>query len=221
MEVNYKSDFKIKLRLSNCLGEDIGIPNFNWRVEIFSGFKVNTYKASYAGGLYTNAYADIKDGHVWIVCQDHSLSPGQVTLEFIADIPDSTYPSGHKSVAIICKTGMTLANLPDDSMTCCAYLTQADICLPVCKTTANEQEPYVIVAPEICWIERKWNEETGQYDEIQHLLSEELLSPEYKEKLDALLRLGFTSIGEGLNVTDETLDVNVLSQEEIKEIVKK
>lgn len=46
-EVYYKNDFDFVLRLLDVDGREVGWPDFDWRIKLYTTIKPNAYEASY------------------------------------------------------------------------------------------------------------------------------------------------------------------------------
>lgn len=58
MKVNYKSDFDAILRLTDCEGNDLGWPKFDWKAKFYTFSLSNVFTASCIGGVTENCYND-------------------------------------------------------------------------------------------------------------------------------------------------------------------
>lgn len=92
-KINYKSDFDFILNLTDCRGENIGIPQYDWEARFYTSSQTDAFVASYKNGTYTNCFDD--DGKLHIVCDNHGLPSGTLRCEFIAELPNDIYPDGH------------------------------------------------------------------------------------------------------------------------------
>lgn len=95
-KINYKSDFDFILRLRDGAGADIGWPDYDWVARFYTSMKVNAIEVSCIGGRCQNCYND--DGRIHVVMNHHTLSPGILTVEFSAMIPNDTYPDGDEVI---------------------------------------------------------------------------------------------------------------------------
>lgn len=89
-EINYKSDFDFILTLRTCAGEDIGFPDYNWHAQFRTTNSNIVFTASYKDGECTNCFND--NGKIHIVANAHGLRPGELTVEFFAELPNDIYP---------------------------------------------------------------------------------------------------------------------------------
>ncbi len=107
----YKSRNPIRLKLYDRFGNDIGIPPYDWKASVCAGSKFDVmYEAACTGGRYTNAFADLQDGHVWLYSPDCLLSPGRILIDFMAYVPDDTMPGGIREVAALIDTLVPLTD---------------------------------------------------------------------------------------------------------------
>lgn len=49
-KINYKSDFDFILTLVDAKGNDIGFPDFDFSIKLWTGSKANALVASHSGG---------------------------------------------------------------------------------------------------------------------------------------------------------------------------
>lgn len=104
-QVNYKSDFDVLLNVKDSAGEDIGFPDFDFLVT----FRTNGQKVFEAGqvGGVKRGVSDVS-GKVRIAFDNHGLMPGELKMEFRADVEDVIYPDGKKLTVINVPTNITL-----------------------------------------------------------------------------------------------------------------
>lgn len=99
--INYKSDFDFVARLMVTAPDgtttDIGFPNYDWELRIYSGCNGYTqFVASAKGGKLKNCVND--NGQLRIVCDNHELRVGVLYAEFYAYLPNDIYPDGEQLV---------------------------------------------------------------------------------------------------------------------------
>lgn len=103
--INYKSDFDFILHLYSCLVDaegkevkgsrkELGWPDYDWTAKFWTASKANAYTASCIGGECVNCRED--NGMIRIVVNDHHMGPGQLKVEFRAELPDGLYPDGYQ-----------------------------------------------------------------------------------------------------------------------------
>jgi len=91
-KINYKSDFDFILRLRSCDGQEVGWPGYDWTAKFYTSQKVNPFMASCRDGVCVNCYND--NGQIHIVCNNHRLGAGRLSVEFHAELPNGIYPDG-------------------------------------------------------------------------------------------------------------------------------
>lgn len=96
MKVNYKSDFDAILRLTDCEGNDLGWPKFDWMAKFYTYSLGNVYTASCIGGVTENCYND--GGGIHVVFYNHKLAIGSLQCEITVELPDGRYPDGYRRV---------------------------------------------------------------------------------------------------------------------------
>lgn len=96
VEINYKSDFDFILRLIDCRGNEVGVPEYDWHANFYTSSQTESFVASCLDGKYTNCFDD--NGKIHIVCNSHNLLPGTLKVEFVAEIPNGIYPDDFERV---------------------------------------------------------------------------------------------------------------------------
>ncbi len=112
--INYKSDFDFILFVKDAEGNDIGFPDYDWRVLLFTE-KTKIYEASFIDGKHLNCFND--NGHIHIVCDRHCMSPGILTFEFYAMLPNPIYPDGVRMLVTPDSETIRLVNGKGDDAT--------------------------------------------------------------------------------------------------------
>lgn len=96
MKVNYKSDFDAILRLTDCEGNDLGWPKFDWKAKFYIFSLSNVFTASCIGGVTENCYND--GGGIHVVFDNHKLAIGSLQCEITVELPDGRYSDGYHRV---------------------------------------------------------------------------------------------------------------------------
>lgn len=96
MKINYKSDFDFILRLTDCEGNDLGWPKFDWKAKFYTFSLSNVFTASCIGGVTENCYND--GGGIHVVFDNHKLAIGSLQCEITVELPDGRYSDGYHRV---------------------------------------------------------------------------------------------------------------------------
>lgn len=91
-KINYKSDFDFILKLTDCLGETVGWPDWDWEARLYTQNKANAYVASCMGGVYLNCFND--GGRIHVVVDSHRMGTGRLIVELRGRFPNGIYPDG-------------------------------------------------------------------------------------------------------------------------------
>ena len=89
-KVNYKSDFDFILKLTDCRGNAVGWPQYDWTAVFWTATRANSFTASHHGDELVNCFED--NGQIHIVCNSPRMGRGVLRVEFHAEIPDAIYP---------------------------------------------------------------------------------------------------------------------------------
>ena len=102
-KINHLSDFdfilKLNLQDENGNAVEVDFPQYDWELTLSTGLAClasRTYKASCINGECVNCYND--NGLLHIICNNHNLNVGQLTIEFKSHIPNDIYPDGIQTV---------------------------------------------------------------------------------------------------------------------------
>ena len=105
-QINYKSDFDFILPIADCKGNDIGFPEFDFTIKLWTSSKANSFSASCVNGECLNCFND--DGKLHIVVNRHHLGPGTLKAEIFASLPDALYPDGTRDICCPQELGISL-----------------------------------------------------------------------------------------------------------------
>lgn len=126
-KINFKSDFDFVLRLRDCAGRDVVWPDYDWSVILWTEDRSRGFIAKCVAGVAENCYND--NGHIHIVADNHRLAPGNIKMEFTAEIPDEKYPDGFHRLVRSENLGIRL--VCDDCE--CSGIFDAELTLPYIK----------------------------------------------------------------------------------------
>lgn len=111
--VYYKSDFDFILKMKDTQGNDLGWPDFDWELKLYTNSKVNAFVVSCKSGEAVNCYND--NGKIHVVADNHGLGVGKMSYELIIDKEDDTYEDGYKREVIPGTLAIELTNSAGDS----------------------------------------------------------------------------------------------------------
>lgn len=98
-KIHYKDDFKFWVRLLDGRGEELGVPEWDWELRVrTTRLYGRCFVASRRDGVMVNCYAD--GGRICVVCDDHGLEPGVVSVEFCAEVPEGMFPDGSRLTVV-------------------------------------------------------------------------------------------------------------------------
>lgn len=108
-QIYYKSDFDFELRVYDSEGRDIGIPPYDWELELWTeGNRANSYIASFKGGEFVNAREN-DAGRAQIYVQGHRLGEGELRGELRVGLIEEHYAERKKTEYAIGALGITLS----------------------------------------------------------------------------------------------------------------
>ena len=110
MDINYRSPIDFTIDLYDAGGRRIGWPDWDWHAIVHSGLKANAAAFSRSGETLVNCmeYGD----RIRVIVPRHNLTPGPVTVELTALIPDPLFPGGIREVPVRFRTGISLVSSP-------------------------------------------------------------------------------------------------------------
>lgn len=89
-KINYLSDFDFILDIYDAKGEEVGIPDYDFTAVIYTTAKSNGWTISQKRGKLSGCYND--GGKLHVVCDNHSMQPGKLKIDFTAELPNGIYP---------------------------------------------------------------------------------------------------------------------------------
>ena len=125
--INYKSDFDFILHLFSCNGKELEFPPYDFTVYLYTANRNNPFVAYCKNGVCKNCYDD--EGKIHIVMDSHGLYPGDLKIEFVAEIPNDIYPDKEKRLVIVGPTEIRLVSGTSD----CPSKAEAELILPAIK----------------------------------------------------------------------------------------
>lgn len=91
-KINYKSDFDFILRLTDCAGNEVGFPPYDWEARFYTSNKANMFVASCKGGVCIGCFND--EGQIHVVVNDPHMGLGSLNVELRIALPNDIYPDG-------------------------------------------------------------------------------------------------------------------------------
>lgn len=87
--INYKSDFDFPIRAVGENGVPLDLSKYDWELTLMTANSKRTFIASHNSGEWVNCESD--DMGARIVCDNHGLDVGKVSMELAMDIPDKRH----------------------------------------------------------------------------------------------------------------------------------
>lgn len=145
--INYKSDFDFILHLYSCLVDSDGKevegsrkelewPDYDWTARLYTSVRSNAYIASCIGGVATNCYND--NGKIHVVVDGHHIGPGQLRVEFTAELSREIYPDGAQRKVFAQLLDIELVTGHGD----CPSAAEAELLLPFIKGDKGDKLTY-------------------------------------------------------------------------------
>lgn len=113
-KINHKSDFDVLLHITDANGAEVGFPAFDFAA-VFKTSGGGVYEAGQQDGEKINV-SDVS-GKVRVAFDGHNLKPGNLSLEFSANVADPSYPDGKKLTVIPVKTDIVLVGTEATAIT--------------------------------------------------------------------------------------------------------
>lgn len=143
MKVNYKSDFDFIATITDCTGKDVGVPQCDWTIQLYTNPGLNMYVASHKDGVFANCLVD-DEGRLHIVCDNHGLQAGSLRCRITMEVPNSDYPDGYKRVVNVVDTGIELIEGRFE----CECSVEANLILPYIKGDKGDPFTFEDFTPE-------------------------------------------------------------------------
>lgn len=141
-KINYQSDFDFILKLTDCNGKEIGVPDYDWVAKFYTTAYTQVFTASCIKGVYTNCFDD--NGQIHVVCDNHGLSNGVLYCEFTAELPNDIYPDGNERVVSPEPIGIELVRGKGD----CSDDIDAELVIPYIKGEKGDRGEQGPVGPQ-------------------------------------------------------------------------
>ncbi len=135
-KINYRSDFKTRLKLTDHSGTEIGWPGYDWEAFFYTGSRSTAYRVGCMDGTPVNCRRD--GDRVMAVFDNHQLGPGRIRADFHSYIPDPDYPDGTQHVVTPLELEIELVAGPGDVPTAA----DATVPLPVVNGGFVPEEHY-------------------------------------------------------------------------------
>lgn len=105
---NFKSDFDFVLSFLDGEGNDVGFPDFNWRMTLYTKSKELSYEVSHQYGENTNCRNE--EGKIHAYIDRHEFPVGELLFELEVEIPDKGFPDGSRKVFVRDSTDIEIVN---------------------------------------------------------------------------------------------------------------
>lgn len=105
-KINYKSDFDFPINAVGANGVPLDLSKYDWELTLMTANSKRTFIASHNSGEWVNCEAD--DMGARIVCDNHGLDVGKVSMELAVDIPDALFPDTMRHIVSKIDSGIYL-----------------------------------------------------------------------------------------------------------------
>lgn len=112
---NFKSDFDFILSLLDGEGNDVGFPDFNWRLTLYTQSKDLSYEVSRQYGENVNCRNE--EGKIHAYVDRHEFPVGELLYELEVEIPDAGFPDGSRRVVVRDTTDIEIVNEKGQTLT--------------------------------------------------------------------------------------------------------
>lgn len=133
--INHESDFDFLLPLTDCQGNDLGWPDWDWEVRLWTTSPADSYRVGCRGGVPYGCFND--GGRVHVVVNKHGLRPGVLRAKAVALLPNGIYPDGIQRLVRPGTISIELVRGAGD----CPTATEIELMLPFIKGPQGEQGP--------------------------------------------------------------------------------
>lgn len=106
-KINYKSDFDFPIKAVGVDGVLLDLRNYDWELTLMTANSKNTFTATHNSGEWVNCVSDDMGG-ARIVCDNHGLDVGKVSMELAVDIPDKVFPDTMRHIVSKIDSGIYL-----------------------------------------------------------------------------------------------------------------
>lgn len=106
-KINYKSDFDFPIKAVGVDGVPLDLRKYDWELTLMTANSENTFTATHNGGEWVNCVSDDMGG-ARIVCDNHGLDVGKVSMELAVDIPDKVFPDTMRHIVSKIDSGIYL-----------------------------------------------------------------------------------------------------------------
>ena len=134
--INHESDFDFSLPLTDCQGNDLGWPDWDWEVRLWTTSPADSYRVGCRGGVPYGCFND--GGRVHVVVNKHGLRPGVLRAKAVALLPNGIYPDGIQRLVRPGTISIELVRGAGD----CPTATEIELMLPFIKGDKGDKMTY-------------------------------------------------------------------------------
>lgn len=133
---NFMSDFDFILPLTDCQGNDLGWPDFDWEVGLWTTSQADMRRVGCRDGVPYGCFDD--NGRVHVVLKDHGLRAGVLQARATAYLPNAIYPDGTQKRVRPSELSINLVRGAGD----CPTATEVELMLPFIKGDKGDKMTY-------------------------------------------------------------------------------
>lgn len=139
--INYKSDFDFPINAVGANGVPLDLRKYDWELTLMTANSKRTFIASHNSGEWVNCEAD--DMGARIVCDNHGLDVGKVSMELAVDIPDALFPDTMRHIVSKIDSGIYLTRATTEV----SHITDAFVFTIAYESSDNKKEAVSEPAP--------------------------------------------------------------------------
>lgn len=159
-KINYQSDFDFILTIRDKEGNDVGFPQWDWKAVLYTVDKKEGVRISSIGGAVSGCYND--NGRIHVVCDDHGLQPGKLSVDLTVLNNDAQYPDGKRKEVYFFATDIELSSAKE-----CSPLKLGDTIEGIGLDLGNVENRIVYIGKDVAKLSDEVKEHSAEIQNIK------------------------------------------------------